>query len=494
MTSQKRPTFQAAKPPATTGTKAPAAAPAKRKSPSRVKKLRRSFLKHLKDWVDPGHAMSHREDIDYMPDVEAAIRNSGARFAYILSATTALCIALFIVWAALAVLEEVTKGEAQVIPSSRVQVIQSLDGGIVQDILVKEGDIVDKDQVLLKIDTTVATSNLKEREARYNYLQGMTTRLEAEIKGSPLVFPNELKTKAPEVITEQINQYNLRRSQQSAELSVLESQAAQRNQEVREMGARLQQLRSNLALKEQELNMRRPLVEQGAMSRVELLRIEGEVTDLRGEINTIQTAVPRARSAVNEVQRRISETRARVKAEAQQELAAAKAEMDSLAQAMTAGEQKVDKTQLKSPVHGTVKQLKINTVGGVIKPGEDIMEIVPLDDTLRVEAKISPKDIAFIRPGQNANVRITAYDASIYGGLTGVVEDISADTIQNEKGESFYRVTIRTNESVLTHRGKSLPIIPGMTASVQILTGKKSVLDYLMKPIMKARQDALKER
>ncbi len=455
-----------------------------------LKKIKHSF----RDWVDPGHGMGTHEDMHYMPDVEAAIRNSGAKFSYILSLMTTFCILIFIVWAAYAVLDEVTKADAQVIPSSKVQLIQSLDGGIVEGILVKEGDTVDKGQVLLKIDTTTAETNLKERQARYNYLQGMVARLNAEINGTELKFPDELKTNAPQVITEQINQYNLRRSQQTAEVSVLESQVAQRSQEVREMGARLSQLRSNLELKEQELNMRRPLVEQGAMSKVELLRIEGEVTDLRGEINTIGTAVPRARSSATEAQQRINESKAKMRAEAQQELGAAQAEMDSLTQVVTAGAQKVAKTQLKSPVRGTVKQLKINTVGGVIKPGEDIMEIVPAGDNLLIEAKVPPKDIAFIRPGQEANVKITAYDSSVFGGLNGIVEGISADTIQNEKGESFYRVTIRTKETVMMHRGKALPIIPGMTANVQILTGKKSVLDYLLKPIMKARQDALRER
>jgi len=459
------------------------------------KKLtKKNLVKNLKEWIDPATSMGDREDLAYMPDVEAAIRNSGAKFAYILSIITLVSIVIFLIWAEFAVLDEVTKGDAKVVTSSKVQIIQSLDGGNVEEILVKEGDVVEKDQVLLKIDTTPAETNLKEREARYNYLRGMVARLTAEIEGTALTFPDDLKTKAPQVITEQINQYNLRRGQLQAEVSVLESQVAQRGQEVREMGARLSQLNSNLALKQQELNMRRPLVEQGAMSKVELLRIQGEVTDLQGEINTISTAVPRARAAVSEAQQRIGESKAKMKAEAQQELGAAKAEIDSLTQVVTAGEQKVAKTQLKSPVHGTVKQLKINTVGGVIKPGEDIMEIVPLDDTLTIEANIPPKDIAFIRPGQDVNVKITAYDASIYGGLTGKVEDISADTIQNEKGESFYHVAIRTNENVLMHHGKPLPIIPGMTANVQILTGKKSVLDYLLKPIMKARQDALRER
>jgi adhesin transport system membrane fusion protein len=447
------------------------------------------------DFMDPSRKTPEtREDIAFMPDVEAAIRNSGARMAYLLSIVTAISIFLFIFWAAVAVLDEVTKGDAQVIPSTRIQLIQSLDGGVVSEIMVKEGEVVNKDQVLVRIDDVSAETNLKERQARAYFLQAMITRLTAEINNTELVFPEELKKASPQAITDQIGQYNMRRSSRDAELSVLESQASQRSQEVREMGARLSQLRANLALKQQEMDIRAPLVAQGAMSKVELLRIEGEVTDLKGEINTINTAVPRAQSAVSEAQKRMEEVKAKGKADAQNELSSATAELDSLNQVVTAGQDKLKRTELRSPVKGTVKQIKINTVGGVIKPGEDVMEIVPFGDKLLFEARVLPRDIAFILPGQDAKVKITAYDSSIYGGLKGTVEGISADAIKNEKGESFYRVTIRTTETVMHHKGKDLPIIPGMTADVQIMTGRKSVLDYLLKPIMKARQDALRER
>lgn len=452
-------------------------------------------LEQIKDWIDPTRTTTeHPEDVGFMPDVEAAIRDSGARLAYLLSVITALSILLFVLWAAVAIVDEVTKGDAQVIPSSKVQLIQSLDGGIVSEILVKEGDIVQPDQVLLRIDNVSAQSTLNEKQARAYFLQAMITRLTAEMEDKMPAFSEELQKAAPNAVTDQVNQYNVRKSQSNAEISVLESQVSQRSQEVREMQARLSQLRANLRLKQQELDIRAPLVAQGAMSKVELLRIEGEVTDLRGEINTISTALPRANTAVAEAQQRIDETKAKNRAMSQDELAKAKAELESLNEVLIGGQDKLKRTALRSPVKGTVKQIKINTVGGVIKPGEDIMEIVPLGDTLLIEARVSPKDIAFIRPGQEANVKITAYDSSIYGSLSGLVEGISADAIQNEKGESFYRVTIRTKETVMHHGGKDLPIIPGMTANVQILTGRKSILSYLMKPIMKARQEALTER
>jgi adhesin transport system membrane fusion protein len=225
-----------------------------------------------------------------------------------------------------------------------------------------------------------------------------------------------------------------------------------------------------------------------------LLRIEGQVTDLRGEIRTIQTSIPRAQTAVGEANQRISEVKAKGRAEASNEMAAAKAELDSLGNVLTVGQDKVQRTQMRSPVAGTVKQLKVNSIGGVIKPGEDVIEIVPAGDKLLVEARVRPADIAFIHPGQKAIVKITAYDFSIYGGLEGKVQEISADTIQDPKGESFYRVKIKTDKTSVEHRGKVLPIIPGMMAQVNILTGEKSVWAYLMKPILKTRQSSFTER
>lgn len=448
----------------------------------------------LKEFLLPVPDDNTREDIDYMTDVEAAIRRSGAQMAFVTTLAAAGVIFLFIIWAQFATLDEVTKGEGQVIASSRTQVIQSLEGGIVSEILIQEGQMVNKDQILLKIDNVTAEATLKEKEARAYYLQGQIARLNAQINETPIKFPDELSKNAPEVVTDQIAQYNSWKSQESAALSVLDSQMTQRGQEVNELRSRLSQINSNLAVKREQLNMISPMVSQGIMPKVDLLKIQGEVTDLQGEARTVQMSIPRAQQAVNEARQHIGEMKAKGKAEASTEYAAAKAELDSLNNTLTLGQDKVQRTQMKSPVKGTVKQLKVNSIGGVIKPGEDIIEIVPADDKLLVEARVRPADIAFIHPGQKAIVKITAYDFSIYGGLDGVVQDISADTIQDPKGESFYRVKIRTEKTVMEHRGKVLPIIPGMTAQVNILTGEKSVWAYLMKPLLKARQNAFTER
>ncbi len=455
---------------------------------------KRNWNKIIDEWVTPSRGLAEQEDIIFMSDVEAAIRKSGHRFAYVLSIMTALAVFSFIIWAKFAILDEVTRGEGQVIPSSRIQVIQNLEGGIVSEILVNQGEIVEKDQVLLRIDNSTAESTFEESQSRYNHLIGTMARLEAEIEGKDLVFPKMLQENAPEIIIDQREQFAINKQQKQAQIQVLQSQASQRSQEVKEMRSRLRQLENNLKILREEYNMTAPLVSSGAMSRVDLLRIQGQVTDLEGEISTIKLSIPRAQSAVNEARQKIEEVEATINAESSRELASVRAEAESLSKILTAGQDKVSRTQVKSPVRGTVKDLMVNTVGGVIQPGADIMEIVPLDDTLLVEARVKPTDIAFIRPDQKAVVKITAYDFSIYGGLEGKVEQISADTIQDDEGNSFYRVQVRTDETDIKHKGEVLPIIPGMTATVEILTGQKSVLDYILKPILKAKQNAMRER
>ena len=433
-------------------------------------------------------------DRDFLPPVEAAIHNSGARFAYLLSVTIALFIFIFIVWANFAVLDEVTRGQGQIVPSSKVQVIQNLEGGIVAEIMAREGQVVEKDAVLVRIDNALAESNYREAKSRLSTLSATAVRLQAEIDGNPPVFPDPLKEDAPDAVSYEENQYKIRKDQQTAQLSVQNAQAQQKRQEVSELRSRLSQLEDSLRVVREELNMTRPLVAQGVVSKVDALRLEGQVSELEGEVRTIKLSIPRAQTAAQEIEGRIAESKAAFRAEAAAQLSDVQGEIRSLQELLTAGKDRVTRTLVRAPVRGTVKQLMVNTVGGVIQPGQEIAEVVPIDDTLLIEARVKPKDIAFIRPEQEANIKITAYDFSIYGGLKGVVENISADTITDEKGESFYRVYLRTNENALTRGEEILPIIPGMTATVEILTGRKTVFSYLMKPILKARNNALTER
>ena len=441
------------------------------------------------------HGVYDRDDLDFMPDVHAATRHRGRRFAYILTILSVTFFGVMGVWAHYAVLDEVTRGEGTIIPSSRPQVIQNLEGGILAEILVHEGDIVEAGDVLVRIENTLAQANLEDARSQYLTLLATEARLIAELEGNDeIAFPPAVLNEAATVAADQQRLFSARKRQLNAQISVLQSQAQQRKQEVAEMASRASQLRQSLELAREERSITAPLVQKGVMPRIELIRIERQVADLEGEIRTINTAIPRLKAAQQEANQRIDEMQLTVQTEASDELNTTRAELKSISQSLFAGQDRVTRTAVTSPVRGTVKDMKINTVGGVIQPGQDIMEIVPLDDTLIVEARVRPADIAYLRPNQKAVIKVSAYDFSIYGGLTAKLERISADTIKDEQGESFYHVYLRTEENSLKHHGEELPIIPGMTVTAEILTGEKSVLDYLLKPILKAKDSALRER
>lgn len=434
------------------------------------------------------------EDLHFMPDVHAAVRRRGNNFAYILTIMTVIFFIVMGVWASIAVLDEVTRGEGRVVASSKTQIIQNLEGGILAEILVREGDIVEKGAILVRIDNSAAQASVRDLQAQYYSLLATIERLEAEMEDREMTIAPELEAEAPGVVADQKSLFRARRDQLGAQVSVLKAQASQRKQEIAEMASRRKQLERSLGLAREELDILQPLVKNGVMPRIELLRIERQVADLEGEISTIRLSIPRLKSAANGAQQRVEEMTLSAKTKISDELNKARAELSSVSETLFAGEDRVTRTEVRSSVRGTVKELKQNTVGGVIRPGEDIIEIVPLDDTLLIEAQIRPADIAFLRPGQESMIKIAAYDFSIYGGLKATVERISADTIKDEQGESFYRVYLRTSQNTVTHQGNELPIIPGMTATVEILTGKKTVLNYIMKPILKARDQALRER
>jgi len=312
--------------------------------------------------------------------------------------------------------------------------------------------------------------------------------------GKDPVYPQEVVQKAPQVVADQTSIHNARKRQLELELGVLESQLSQKRQEVDEMVGRQGQLGASLRVAQEQRDIARPLVEKQIYSKVDYLSLEQRVIQLRGDISSLAVNIPKARSAVHEVEQRLSHRKAEVRSQAVEEINKRRGELNSLRETLSAGEDRVTRTDLRAPVRGTVKRIIINTQGGVVKPGESILELVPLDDTLLVEARVRPADIAFLHPGQKAIVKITAYDFSIYGGLEAGLEQISADTIEDRKGEFYYLVKLRTKKNAITYRGESLPIMPGMTATVDILTGKKTVLDYLLKPILKAQQNAMRER
>lgn len=398
---------------------------------------------------------------------------------------------LLLLWAAFAHVDEVTRGEGRVIPSKQLQVLQALDGGVVAEILVREGEVVEKGQLLLRIDETRATSGVRESAATGFALRARLARLKALADGVPFAPPKANDPEEQRIVDEEQQLYQSKRNELDTLVSISRQQLMQRQQELSEMRARKSSAERSLELSQQELAKTRPLLATGAVSEVDILRLEREVARSRGEAEQATAQIARVQAAIGEAERKIQETELTFRNEARRDLSDVIGKLNALQEGAVALADKVSKAQVRSPVRGRVQRLLANTVGGVVQPGKDIVEIVPLDDALVLEARVAPKDIAFIRPGQSALVKFTAYDFSIYGGLEATVENISPDTTVDERGNAFYLVRVRTHQSSF---GDKLPVIPGMTAEVDILTGSKTVLSYLLKPVLKAKAYALRER
>lgn len=433
----------------------------------------------------------NKEELDWVSDADwALIQQEPLRARFLLRWIGGILVVL-LVWSAFAQIDEVTRGQAKVIPSRQLQVMQAVDGGVVSEINVQEGQVVEAGQQLLKIDPTRFVSSLGENRAQYLAVLAKAARLKAIAEGSSFVVPDEVAREAPDLAEQERSLYMSRRSELDAQVGIARQQLAQRTQELNEVKSRRDQAAQAYDLTARELAVTKPLAGSGAVSEVELLRLERDVGRFRGERDQAAAQIIRIQSAINEAQRKIQEVDLIFRNQARTELADTMAKINSLSEGSAALSDRVKHSSVKSPVRGTVKRLLVNTVGGVVQPGADIIEVVPLEDVLLLEARILPKDIAFLRPGLKATVRFTAYDFSIYGGLEAVVDQIGADTITDDEGNSFYVVRVRT---LKTNLGANLPILPGMVAEVDIMTGKKSVLSYLLKPILRAHTHALTER
>jgi adhesin transport system membrane fusion protein len=431
---------------------------------------------------------------DYMPELAGATLHDSPRRSRITVWVVAALIIAALVWAKFAVLQEVTTGEGKAIPSSKVQVIQNLEGGIVSEILVREGQIVEKGDTLLRLDDTRYLSNRGESEADRYTLMAQVDRLEAEATGKPFVVSAEIKAKAPQVAADEMSFYTSRQSKLLSEQNTLNQQLVQKNQELAEFRSKAAQFRSSLALLQQEMDMSTPLIKSGAVSPVEILRLKRSAVEAKGQMDATSLAIPRAEAAINEIKSKIQESTLGFRNDAAKDLNDKRTELAKITATTIAIDDRVTRTTVVSPVKGIIKQMKVNTIGGVVQPGSDMLEIVPMEDNLLIEAKVRPQDVAFLHPGQKAMVKFSAYDYTIYGGLKAKLELISADTVTDEKGNSFYLIQVRTDQNHLGGDNKPLTIIPGMTATVDIITGEKSVLDYVLKPVLKARTEALRER
>jgi len=457
-----------------------------------------------------------KQDLEMADDVYGAILTETptaqrltiwALFALLLS---------FLIWAYFASLDRVIRGQGKVIPSSQIQMIQSLDGGILQELYVKEGMLVTKAQPLARIDDTRFRSDVAQQTQEVDALRADIIRLRAEL-GSILIasvkdwrsqikieqkklqfpedqkklqFPEDLQTTAATLIERQQDEYIGRLASLENQVAIQAQQIVQRQQEIRELDSKISTIRSGLKLANRELELTRPLAKKNIVPEVELLKLQRTVNELNGELRSLRVQIPRTESAMSESILKRRELVLQFRTDARAQLNEKQAKLSQITEAQVGVQDKVSKALITSPVVGTIKTLRINTLGGVVKPGEVLLEIVPTEDKLLVEAKILPKDIGFLHVGLPARVKITAYDFTRYGALDGVVEHISADTSQDEEGNSYYIVRIRTTDSGIN---SDLPIIPGMQTSVDVIISKRTVLEYMLNPILRAKEMALRE-
>ena len=434
-------------------------------------------------------------DLKFMSSLSEAVLakapSTSKKILYALSFT----IFWLIVWASWAQIDEITRGSGKIIPSGKNQAIQNLEGGIVDAIFVKEGDEVKKDQIILRIDNKNFSSSYGESKLRLDELEAKFMRLDAEANDKEFVYDEKRDANNTKAIKYEISLHNSNLEHLDEQIRILTEQITQRQSELTELKNKISQTQNSYNLMLKEKAIMEPIFKKGLVSEVEYIQLQRRVNDLKGELDASVLALPRVESTIKEAQNKIAEAKLAFKNNAKKELNEVSAEIARISESQISLSDRVERTYVRSPVNGIVSKMMVHTISGVIKPGENIAEIVPLEDKLVAEVKVKPADVAFLRPGLDTIVKFTAYDFSIYGGLKGKVTQISADTETNEKtGESYYLVRIETDKNYLGSEEKPLRIKVGMIVSADINTGKKTILDYLLKPILKAKNNALTER
>lgn len=435
-----------------------------------------------------------KTDLEFMNSLSSALLSSNSSKLNVLLYLIFLIIAAAITWAYFAELDERTRGIGRTIPSRQIQVVQNLEGGIVEEIHVFEGQKVERGEILVTIDDTGIGSSFAESTSKINELKAKASRLETEAGITKEMKVVEGLDKNDPLILSEERLYRARVKQQQTKQAVLEQQLQQKKIDLQSASQDLKSFKASLKMIDREVELSKPLRQKQLLSELEFLQLEQRLLQKKQEINNTIKQIEKLQVQIIEVQEKIEDLTESRQSEAMAELNQVVAEIDRLSLIQVAIKDRVTRTNVRSPVNGTVKQLLINTVGGVVRPGMEILEIVPDDESLLIETKIKPSDIAFIYPGQKAVLKFTAYDFAIYGGLDGEVTHISADTITDEQGAEYYLIRIKTDRNYLGTENNKKNIIIGMTAQVDIITGKKTVMQYLMKPILRAKNNALRER
>ena len=433
-------------------------------------------------------------DYEYMNSLSAAIIHTRPKTLHWVLMAFLVTITLFLIWASVAKIDEIARGSGKVVPNGQNQVVQNLEGGIVSEILIKEGDFVEKDQILIKISNEKSNSTAASNELKSFYLQAQIKRLESVLKKEPFVFEASDNKDLQDFLKNENELYLTNKKQLESKIMILKEQIRQKENELKDARQTINHMKFSVDAISKEVEMTKPMVERGIRSQVDFLKLQREQSDARQKLQSVVLSISKIDSEILEINKKIDETYQINDSETRQKLNEIITSLRDLEANSIASTDQVFRTIVKAPSNGIVQKLHINTIGGSVKPAQDLIEIVPTDYKLIVEVKLLPKDIAFIYHGQKAIVKFSAYDFSIYGGLDGHVINISPDTITEKDDKTYYLVRIETEKNFIGDKEKSMKIIPGMVADVDIITGKKTILDYILKPILKTKQYTFTER
>jgi len=434
------------------------------------------------------------QDLAFMQSLSGAVLENSPRWTRPVLFFWIVTVGLAILWASFAQIDEIARGQGKIVTSGDNQLIQNLEGGIIERVLVAKGDIVKAGQVLLKIDNQKSQSVLADNAINAMELEAKLIRLTAQANSQEFIVPAKVIPEFAPLIARELSLYQTNLAQLSAQQDVLQQQLSQRINEQKSAKALTKSLRGSLRLIRKEVTMTEPAVIKGVKPRVDFLKLQREANTIAQSYNSVLISLPRLQSAIDEAKSKLQSLHLEAQSKAKQQLNEAAAKFERITASNIALTDQVDRTLVRAPTNGIIQALYVNTIGGVVKPGADLIELVPSDDVLWVEAKLKPADIAFIYPGQKAIVKFTAYDFAIYGGLEGEVVKISADTLTDRQQNTFYTVHLKTQKGFLGSAKQPLKIMPGMVTSIDIITGKKTVLDYILKPILRAKYYTFSER
>lgn len=432
-------------------------------------------------------------ETEFMDQLEAATRLKPSKASNIMLWSITAMIALFIIWASFAKIEELTRGQGQVVPTQEIQIVQSLEGGLLQELLVGQGDRVTKGQVLMRLSDVMFSSEERGAEAKSDSLKLKIARLEAEAAGKEFVVPDELMKKIPDIAQNEQALYRSRQQELKNAISILEDKILTVKSDIDEAQAQINRLSSSRGSLQQELSITREMVAKKAVSKLEQIRLEREVNDMGGQINAQQERISGLKSDLSAAEKQKADQMDRFRSQALTELSDVKTQVAQIGESLKSIGDRVSRTELRAPVDGIVNNIAVRTVGGVIEPAQKLIEIVPLDSELKIIAKVSPNNIAFLRVGQPVKVKISAYDSQRYGSLNGKLVRIGASSVSDKEGNVFFEIEVHTDRNYLGTAQNPLPVTPGMIADTEVITGKRTIMEYILKPFLQARDRALRE-